>query len=167
MADNSANQTSASADHPGVIMRPPLLFLSALILTALLELALRLRAWPESWSADVRYILAILIGVFGITLMRAAMRRFSAAGTNVPTYLPAKALVRVGPYRISRNPIYVALFSIYLALVLGFDSLWGLIILVPLFLIMRFGVVAREERYLSAKFGAAYDEYRRAVRRWI
>jgi protein-S-isoprenylcysteine O-methyltransferase Ste14 len=106
-----------------------------------------------------------LIG--GAAILSSAMRRFAAAGTNVPTPMPTMALVTDGLYSYSRNPIYIALSLIYVGLAIGADSAWGLIFLVPIIIVIRYGVIAREERYLERKFDGAYVDYRSRVRRWI
>jgi protein-S-isoprenylcysteine O-methyltransferase Ste14 len=75
--------------------------------------------------------------------------------------------VVAGPYRYSRNPIYVGMFLGLVGIAIGFDSLWPLVLLVPFFLVIRYGVVAREEAYLERKFGDGYGTYKRRVRRWL
>jgi len=99
--------------------------------------------------------------------MTLAIRQFGAAGTNVPTPLPAKAVVTTGLYSYSRNPIYCSMILIYSGLAIGAASVWSFVLLVPVLLLIRYGVIAREERYLDGKFGAPYIEYRARVRRWI
>ena len=89
------------------------------------------------------------------------------AGTNVNPVLPATALVVTGPFRFSRNPMYVARTVLYLGLGLLMNALWVIAVLVPLLLVMQYGVIQREERYLEATFGEAYRRYRSAVRRWL
>ncbi len=158
-----ANMTHDQADKPRVIARPPLIYLGALMLGLALDFA-----WP---SAQLPGILQYPIGgafiLAGVALMAAAMRRFAAAGTNVPTALPATALVTGGIYRFSRNPIYVALSLIYAGLAVTADSLWALALLAPVLVVIRYGVIVREERYLEAKFGDGYRRYKASVRRWI
>ena len=83
------------------------------------------------------------------------------------TPLPTTALVTKGLYSYSRNPIYVALTLIYLGLAIGAGSVWSVIFLVPTLALIRYGVIAREERYLERKFDGAYIDYRNRVRRWI
>ena len=90
-----------------------------------------------------------------------------AAGTNVRPSLPATAIVTTGPFRFSRNPLYCSLTLLYLGLTAIFNTWWGLIVLVPLLLVMHFGVVLREERYLERKFGDTYRQYRMSVRRYL
>jgi len=76
-------------------------------------------------------------------------------------------MVTDGLYGLSRNPIYVALTGIALGIGIAADNAWVLSMLVPTLAIMRTGVIAREERYLEGKFGAAYRQYKAAVRRWL
>ena len=81
-----------------------------------------------------------------------------AAGTNVNPALPTTAIVASGPFRFSRNPLYLALTLLYLGLTLAFNTWWGIVVLVPVLIIMHRGVVLREERYLDQKFGETYRQ---------
>jgi protein-S-isoprenylcysteine O-methyltransferase Ste14 len=94
----------------------------------------------------------------------AAMKR---AGTNIRPDQPSLALVSDGPFRFSRNPLYVAVTGLYLGITLLVNALWPLVLLVPALVVLQRGVIAREERYLEAKFGEPYRAYRSRVRRWI
>jgi protein-S-isoprenylcysteine O-methyltransferase Ste14 len=155
------------ADNPGVIARPPRIFLGFLIVGVILD-----RVWPavaaaQPFGGGMRFIPALALLSLGVATLTSAMRRFRAAGTNVPTPMPTKVLVTGGLYAYSRNPIYLALSLIYLGLAIGADSVWSVILTVPVLLIVRYGVIAREERYLERKFGGAYLDYRERVHRWI
>ncbi len=90
-----------------------------------------------------------------------------AAGTNINPTLPAKAIVSSGPFRFSRNPLYLSLTTIYLGLTLAVNTWWGIVVLIPLLIVMHRGVVLREERYLEQKFGQSYRQYRSRVRRYL
>ena len=81
--------------------------------------------------------------------------------------VPTTAIVAQGPYRYTRNPIYIGMFLGQTGFALGFNSLWLLAMLVPFYLVIRYGVVAREEAYLERKFGATYGTYKSRVRRWL
>ena len=96
-----------------------------------------------------------------------AIVTISRAGSNVPTNLPTTAIVESGPYRFTRNPIYLGMFLSLIGLAIAFDNLWLLTMLVPFALVIRYGVVAREEAYLERKFGDVYRGYRSRVRRWL
>ena len=92
------------------------------------------------------------------------MRR---AGTNISPSRPTTILVTSGPFRFSRNPLYVAGAVLLLGLALALNNLWGILALIPLSLVMHYGVILKEERYLDEKFGAPYRQYRLTVRRYF
>jgi protein-S-isoprenylcysteine O-methyltransferase Ste14 len=100
-------------------------------------------------------------------VVAAAVLRFLRAGTNIPVNRPTIALVTDGLYRFSRNPIYVALTTSYLGIAIAADSLWTAALVVPVLVVMRVGVIAREEAYLARKFPDAYPAYKARVRRWL
>lgn len=108
----------------------------------------------------------MLIGA-AISLGFQALREFRRADTNVEVYKSATALITTGPYRFTRNPLYICLSLAYLGAALMADSLWVLVLLIPVLLTTHYGVVLREEQYLMKKFGAAYRQYQKAVRRWL
>ena len=155
--------TMNEINNPGVIARPTRLFLAALGMGLVLDYFK-----PVPWLPNtVQYPVGLMLIAGGVALLALAFRRFRNAGTNVPTYLPAKAVVTDGPYRLSRNPIYLGLVLIFLGLAVAIDSVWLLALLVPLLVIMHYGVIRREERYLEAKFGEPYLAYKNKVRRWF
>lgn len=108
-----------------------------------------------------------MLAVAGSILFSLCFERFRRAGTNVPSWQPSTALVTGGPYRFSRNPIYLAQTLIYLGLACGYGSAWPLALLPAVLIVMHHGVIRREERYLAARFGAAYRAYSASVRRWL
>jgi protein-S-isoprenylcysteine O-methyltransferase Ste14 len=154
---------AGASDHPGVVARPPNIVFTTLLLGLALEWLAPTRL-PGGWF---RAPFAVALFAGGVALMASAMRRFRAAGTNVETWRPSEAIVTRGVYARTRNPIYLAMLAIYTGIALGVDSAWLLGLSVPLALVLRYGVVAREERYLEAKFGEPYRAYRERVRRWL
>jgi protein-S-isoprenylcysteine O-methyltransferase Ste14 len=102
-----------------------------------------------------------------LALFAWAIVTVTRAGSNVPTSLPTTTIVESGPYRFTRNPIYLGMFLGLIGLAIAFDDLWLLVMLVPFALGIRYGVVAREEAYLERKFGDVYRGYRSRVRRWL
>jgi protein-S-isoprenylcysteine O-methyltransferase Ste14 len=149
----------------GVIARPPRLFLAALVLgfasDHLLSSPFAVFGHPTHGVLGVALILLGLgIGITGI-------RNFSRASTPVPTNQPTRALVTTGIHGVSRNPIYVGLFLIYGGIGIGARSAWTVILILPLALVIRYGVVAREEAYLERRFGREYLDYKARVRRWL
>jgi protein-S-isoprenylcysteine O-methyltransferase Ste14 len=105
--------------------------------------------------------------VLGVAIMAAGMRNFRRASTPVPSTRAVRALVTTGIHGWSRNPIYVGMFTLYTGIGLAARSPWVLALLLPLAVIMRYGVVAREEAYLERRFGDAYRDYKTRVRRWL
>ncbi len=152
-------------DSPHVIILPPLLYVLALAAGLLLSWAAPL---PPLATLGVTLV-ALGVTLVGLGVLLAAWGRsvMERAGTNVNPMLPTTALVTTGPFRRSRNPLYVALTLMYVGLGLLTNSLWVLALLVPVLLILHNGVVRREERYLEAKFGDAYRSYRARVRRYL
>jgi protein-S-isoprenylcysteine O-methyltransferase Ste14 len=92
------------------------------------------------------------------------MRR---AGTNVRPDRPTLVIVSDGPFRFTRNPLYLAAIGIYVSITLLVDALWPLVLLGPMLVLLVKGVVVREEQYLAAKFGDEYRNYKTRVRRWL
>ena len=84
--------------------------------------------------------------------------------------LPGQAttsLIEQGPYRLSRNPLYVGLLALYVALALLAPTFWGLVLFPVAVLLVRWGAILPEERFLRERFGTPYDDYTRRVRRWL
>ena len=150
-------------DTPQVVAPPPLIFL-AFVLAGFLLYWL----WPLPFAIGIGYdILGVLLIVVPIAIAIWARNLFIRAGTNVEPYKPTTAIVDKGPFAYSRNPLYLCLFVLYFGISLLIGNLWLPILAAPMFLIMFYGVILREERYLEAKFGEAYLAYKRRVRRWL
>ena len=153
-----------TADTAQVIIHPPvawgLAVIAGLALNWLVPLPFLPTDLPAGWLGAVVFVLALALGVSAvITMIR--------AGSNVPTNRPTTTIVENGPYRFTRNPIYLGMFLGQIGLAIAFNSLWLLMTLVPFALVIRYGVVAREEAYLARKFGDAYRGYCSRVRRWL
>ena len=154
-------------DVAGVIAPPPLLFALFLVLGLALDWLLPGRLWPVELPWPVRWGIGLALVVAGGLLNLAAERRFRAAGTDVRPWRPSTALAAGGPYRFTRNPMYLGLLLVLAGIALATDGPWLLAQLVPLGLVLHFGVVRREEAYLERLFGDAYRQYRQQARRWL
>ncbi len=153
------------ADNAGVIAPPPLIFLAFLVLGFAFGWLLHL---PGAGIAPIyRLAVAFVCLALGAGLILAAALRFRSAKTAARPWLPTTAIVSDGIYRFTRNPMYLAMALIHAAAALAADSLIALAMLIPAVLVIEFGVIRREERYLEAKFGEDYRRYKAAVRRWI
>jgi protein-S-isoprenylcysteine O-methyltransferase Ste14 len=151
-------------DTAQVMVRPPLAWGLAIIVGLALNWLVPLHFLPAALPAQatgaIVFLAALALFVFAIVTM-------SRAGSNVPTNRPTTTIVARGPYRFTRNPIYLAMMLGLIGLAVAFDDLWLLVLLVPFFLVIRYGVVAREEAYLTRKFGDVYAGYCTRVRRWL
>jgi protein-S-isoprenylcysteine O-methyltransferase Ste14 len=155
--------TRPSSDVPNVLILPPLLYGLALAVGFLVQWI----APRPIVSSNTGYWIGGVLLASGVFLAIWGRRVMERAGTNVNPTLPSTALVATGPFRFSRNPLYVALTFIYVGLALLANALWVLVLIVPVLLIMHYGVVRREERYLEARFADGYREYRSRVRRYL
>ena len=115
---------------------------------------------PTAWVGAAIFALGFVLAISAIATIR-------KAGSNVETVKPTTTIITSGPYGFTRNPIYLGMFLGLVGLAVGFNSLWLLATLVPFYLVIRYGVVAREEAYLERKFGAVYLGYKSRVRRWL
>ena len=151
------------ADNPGVVAFPGALYAAAFAIAYGLNLAWPLAVLPQPaarWIGIALCVAGAALILWGIVTMRRAR-------TNIYPGLPATALVTDGPFRFTRNPLYVALAILFAGLALEVDMLWGFLVLMPLLLVMHYGVIRREERYLEGKFGDAYRAYCARVRRYL
>ncbi|MGH8533421.1 MAG: methyltransferase family protein [Gammaproteobacteria bacterium] len=151
------------SDIPGVAAPPPLIYAGGFALGYLVEKYSPTASFPEFISAFVGWSLI----AFGVLIAAFALSAFRRAGTPVNPYAQTTALVTGGPFRFSRNPLYLALTVIYLGAAGLLNSLWPVLLLPAVLWFMHWGVIIREERYLERKFGPAYQEYKARVRRWL
>jgi protein-S-isoprenylcysteine O-methyltransferase Ste14 len=150
-------------DCPNVIALPPLVFGAVLGIGLLVHWFWPIpigNLQPPRWIGGGLAASSAVLAIWG----ERAMRR---AGTNIKPTEPTTAIVQDGPFRFSRNPLYLSLTILYVGVALMFNALIPLLLLSPLLVVVHFGIVRREERYLEAKFGSEYTDYCKRVRRWI
>ena len=162
VSSNTPATPNQNVANPGLV-RPPRIYLAAILLGILGHVL-----WRDSFVSRVIGLPAgALLVVASVTLFVAATRQFKAAGTPVPGNQPATAIVRSGPYRFSRNPIYLAFSLLQLGVALLLNSLTMVLTLVLAVAVMALVVIPREERYLAERFPAEYTAYKASTRRWI
>jgi protein-S-isoprenylcysteine O-methyltransferase Ste14 len=145
------------------LVRPPFVYVGSIALGLMLHLLWPARLVPTSVSTP----LGAVVTVLAIALFVSAVRKLRAAATPIPGNRPTTTIVRTGPYRFSRNPIYLAFSLLQLGLSLWVNSLALLITLIPAVALMWLVVIPREERYLEARFPSEYLPYKASVRRWL
>jgi len=150
-------------DHPNMLLPPPLIFLAALVAGLLLQHFVPLPWLPHASTDWIGYPLGAAAGalaIWGALTLRSAR-------TAINPYQPTTAIVQTGPYRFTRNPLYLALLLLCIGIAAWRNALWILLALIPAVVVLRLGVIDREEAYLAGKFGAEYRTYQARVRRWI
>jgi protein-S-isoprenylcysteine O-methyltransferase Ste14 len=166
MGVDTAGQQVTDTGTAGVIARPPLLFLAALLLGFVSDRLLPLPS-PIPRIDLAHWMIAGSLILIGLALAAAGIRNFSRARTPVPTNKPTRSLVTTGIHGWTRNPIYLGLFLVYGGIGMAVRSPSILILTLPLAIAIRYGVVAREEAYLERRFGDTYRDYKARVRRWV
>jgi len=150
-------------DHPDVRVPPPLLYLSVLGIGLLLQQTAPLPLIPLSTS----HPLAIACAAGWAGLMAWGVSSFRRARTSLIPVRPATALITDGPFRFTRNPLYLSLVLLYLGITFWLGVLWPIVLLPALIFLVQQVVILREEAYLESRFGEAYRAYQARVRRWL
>lgn len=125
--------------------------------------------WPFTLFPEnqpIRKYLALDLFARAVVIFVLAIAQFARNKTHPTPYRPTDALITSGVYRFTRNPIYIAFLLAVLGTAAAANNAWLVVTAIVLFLLLHFGVVKREERYLLGKFGSPYDTYCRQVRRW-
>lgn len=158
--------TDETLRNPGVHFPPPILFVAGLAL-----------GWAVGWWFPIPILPAGLRAVglvagwsfigLALALVGWAMGTFRLMKTGIYPNQPATSIVARGPYRFTRNPMYVGMTAISVGTALVVNSMWMIVTLPVVIWLLTVLVIRREEAYLSSAFGSSYDEYRRTVRRWI
>lgn len=150
-------------DIAGVIAPPPLIFAIPLIAGLV---ANWLRPLPIL-AGSAGLWMGIALAIAGLWLIVTGMIEFRHANTAVVPFSPTTAIVSSGPFRFTRNPLYLGFVLIYIGVSLAANALWPLFLLPLAIVVLLGGVIKREERYLERKFGTVYTDYKARVRRWI
>jgi len=164
VSQRTPSRPNAAPDVPRLgLVRPPLVYLVSIVTGVLIQLTWPLPFLPGRLAAR----LGALVVTVAIALFAYAAGTFRAAGTPVPARKPTTVIVGSGPYRFSRNPIYLAFSLLQVGLAIWVNSLWLLATLGGAVALLHCVVVPREEEYLERRFGAQYLAYKASVRRWL
>ena len=163
-SEREVRPETPAADVANVgLIRPPWVYLGSIGIGLLVHLFWSVELLPDSINVPIGVALVLVAAALFI----AAVRTLRKAGTAVPGNRPTTIIVRTGPYRLSRNPIYLAFTLLQVGLAAWINSLAVLLLLLPALALIVLVVVPREERYLEARFPSAYLPYKREVRRWL
>ena len=155
--------SEVSTDHSGVVVPPPLIYVAFFLVGMGLQ---RYVPVPRLPLGTGRVLGAVLV-LLWLLLTTSSFRRFWASGTSVVPVRPTTALVIEGPYRFTRNPMYLGLLLLYVGVAGWFGLVWPLLLAPVLVWVIGVSVIGREERYLTRKFGDEYRRYQAHVRRWL
>jgi protein-S-isoprenylcysteine O-methyltransferase Ste14 len=155
--------TDADSDAPNVRIVPPLVYLGGLAIGFLASLWVPVHFIPDL----VGWTLGAILIVCGAALTSSALVKFKRAGTTVRPDRAARTLVIAGPYKMTRNPMYLGLALVYLGIAIAGQSLWAVILLPLVLIIIQRRAIAPEEDFLKRRFGADYISYMAKVRRWL
>lgn len=158
--------SQASNDRSGVRVFPPLIYAGLFALGYAVHRLAPVHLWPGGPPSVARAAAWLLI-VASLALSASAVFLFRRAGTTPNPMQPTTAIVVHGPYRFTRNPMYVSLIVLYVGVALLVNSVWPPALLPVVVVLVQRQVIAREEAYLEAKFGEEYRAYKARVRRWI
>lgn len=161
-ADRS-NVATRPVDSPGVRIPPPVTYAAAFLTGVGLQRLVPLSFFPHLVALGLGGALAVGGAAINLTAVPTMLRKHGTLNTSAPS----AALVTAGPYRFSRNPMYVGLTLIYAGVASLFGVVWALPLLLLALLDTNIRVIGPEERYLERRFGGAYRAYKARVRRWI
>jgi len=155
-------------DGAAVRLPPPLVYLAALVIGGLLHGVLPWRIAPLlALPLGVRVGLGVAVAAAGLALVGSAFGWFRRTGQDPKPWESTPEIIASGPYRFTRNPMYLGMALVLAGIAVGFASGW-ILVGVPITLaIVHATAVRHEEAYLERKFGDTYLRYKRSVRRWI
>lgn len=157
----SGNRETGGGPLPG-LLRPPIVFLLGILLGIGLN-----HVWPLAFVPSALRLFGPIDTVCAVALFVLSLREFRAAGTSVRGSEPSTAIVHTGPYRFSRNPIYLSFIVLVLGLAVWLNNLWLVVTVVPAVGFIALVVIPREERFLERNFQEQYSSYKASVRRWL
>jgi len=157
-------ESTSTDDHADVRILPPLLFLGSIAFGVLLQLTINVQLVADH---PLRVPLGLALVALGVAPMVWAMVWIRATHQDPDPRKPTPELIVGGPFRFSRNPIYVGMALIQAGIGVALANPWILLLIAPTLAILRRGVIEKEEAYLERKFGDAYTRYRASVRRWL
>ncbi len=152
-------------DHANVAVFPPLPFVLAVVAGVLAHVLWEpFRLFPEYWLGHAA---AWPLIAAAMVLIAWAQRTMAGAGESSNVYKPNGAIVSTGPFAFTRNPMYLSMTLLYTGIAFLVNTAWPVVLFPVVLMLIQYGVISREERYLESKFGDAYRQYRTRVRRWL
>jgi protein-S-isoprenylcysteine O-methyltransferase Ste14 len=158
---------ASARDTTGVRMPPPFIYLAGFLVGWAINWWIGGPVVPSEAALSARLVPGLIMIVVGLVLVGSAIWTIKRAGSNVAPMRPTTALVTRGPFRWSRNPMYLGLALVSAGIAVACNLLWPVLMLVVVISVVRRRVIAREEAYLERTFGREYRKYRERVPRWL
>lgn len=156
-------QPANRTDNAGVRVPPPLIFLGFLVV----GLGLQSRWVQGEFGLSLLTALGGILILLGLGILIKTAPKHAEAGSNIEPWEPTTAIIRTGLYAYTRNPIYLGMAITYVGIAIAAGSIGALVTFIFAMIVIQTYVIAREERYLTTKFGDEYLDYKNKVRRWI
>lgn len=161
--ENGREQQAPANDNPGVIALPPLIFIAFLGVGVILH-----NIFPLHFiHGPLRNIVGVIFLAYSVLVSGLAILRMRRAGTNIDVRKPSTTIVSDGIYRFTRNPMYLSMALLMIAISVLISNIWILILTPAFIIVIHKGVIEREERYLEGKFGTDYTSYKKRTRPWL
>jgi protein-S-isoprenylcysteine O-methyltransferase Ste14 len=155
--------SEVNSDAPNVKIIPPLVYLAGLVVGLLVSMWMPTKVVPN----PAAWIIGGFLIFCGAVLAGSAILQFKGVGTTVRPDRAASSLVIAGPYKITRNPMYLGLALVYLGIAMADQSIWALILFPVIMIIIQHWAIEPEEAFLERRFGTDYSSYKANVRRWL
>ena len=155
--------SKVNSDAPNVKIIPPLVYLAGIVVGLLVSRWTPTKVVPNPTA----WIIGGFLILCGAALAGSAILKFKGVGTTVRPDRAASCLVIAGPYRITRNPMYLGLALVFLGIAIADQSIWALILLPAILFIIQHWAIEPEEAFLERRFRTDYSHYKASVRRWL
>jgi protein-S-isoprenylcysteine O-methyltransferase Ste14 len=155
--------TNDEPDNPAIRVPPPLIYLLPLALGLLLDRRLHIPFLPRGVARIIGWP---LVGS-GMALTAWSVRTMLGADTTIRPDKPVSILIQDGPFRYTRNPLYLSDAMIYAGISVLRNALWAIVLLPLVLYVIQREVIGREERYLERTFGEEYLNYKERAPRWV
>ncbi len=160
----SGDQSQEGREGAEVRIPPPIFYLVAVVLGVVLDWLWAIRF---ARGSSLRIALGVAVICGGVAVLGGAFSAFRRMGQHPDPRKPTPMIARDGPYRFTRNPMYLGTSLVQLGLGIAIGNAWIILLLVPVVVVVHYGAILPEERYLEAKFGDEYTSFQASVRRWF
>ena len=152
--------------HTSLLQTSDAIFGTALIVGAILSLLLP-TSLPDALPRFVYFFIGASLGTGGLGIVILAKKQMSQLHQPTEPGKPTTYIITIGIFAVSRNPMYLGLVLFFVGLGVFFNTIWLLLLVIPVIILIHYVLIIPEERYLATKFGDEYEHYRQSVRRWI